>query len=665
MHDRRTRLTTLLVASALACACSSPSDADVRADAGVRADADVAAPHETVDAAVDPGPVPDVTDPSGPDIAESLDAPDLADARDVEPDQPSDLSSDPGADPGPDVQAEADAGPVPCDPDEGPYGQCVGLCGPLTYCESCSCDADLGVCVKKAEYGPHCCLTHADCDDGNPYTDDNCPEPGGPCAYPPCCSICASGVDKTYFLADFDQGVLAPQFVVVDDNDPTDAVTWQLDPTDSHSGAYSLYLGDLTCHTYYTGPLGANCQPVNPLQGAAAVDVRLQSEPFQLGSFYDPCVYALTFWAKFQGEPSWAGYEDQTPGQLRIYVKDGSFKERVFASATATPNNSTDGAWKLFAADLTKYWGKTVRLVFEFDTIDGSTNFYFGAALDDITVRSVPGASQCGGSGFTCPNDGKACTTDVCTTFSNGPGDNGLCGYLKDDPGCQDCPAGFDGECNDGATCEVGHCVAKVCEYTLDVTCCQEVLEGAFQPWTFDEGFGTWSVTDSSSAVVTWHAASTLGADGSGALYFGDPDHPCASDPGGLCPSYDNGQAVHASVSSEVFILLESPAFTWLSFDLWLSTQWDGVPLVDFDNPAALDRLTLSARIGPMLIDLWTSDVIGGSTAGGFETIDVDVEALEGKALSFVFTFDSGDAVANDYGGAVVDNVTLRLACPE
>jgi len=563
---------------------------------------------------------------------------------------------------------------LPCNsPEVDPVAACVGQCGSLSYCQACTCNMGSGACEKETTYGELCCTNAVEhCDDNNPATLDQCPEPGKACIHPPDASICPSGIDKIYFQANFDMGSLA-QFEVFYDNNEEDAVTWQLDAFESHSGAYSLYFGDPTCHTYYNGALGDDCLPLDPVEkDATGVEARIQSEYIELGSATDPCVYALTFWARFEGEPTWPGYEDQTFDQLKIFVKDGSFKDQVFASAVATPNNTTDSDWKLFAADLTKYWGKKVRLVFEFDTVDGSKNFYFGAMLDDIVVRSVPGASQCG-AGLNCPSDGKVCTTDACTVFSNGPGNSGLCAYFKD-PSCEDCVGGLDTDCNAGSTCEVGDCVAKVCEYALDVPCCKNVLEGTVQKWDFDGGAGTWTVVGATSEDVTWHAAPGKGVDATGAMYFGDPTHACVTNPGQLCPSYDNGEPVHASLESDTFILQDSPAYSLLTFDLWLSTEWDGTPANEYDNFLNLDRLSVYVKTGPVLNEVWTSDLIAGSTyvlddegnlGHEFQRIGVDISQYKGKAVSLVFTFDSGEYLENDFEGAYVDNVSLVLACAE
>jgi hypothetical protein len=568
--------------------------------------------------------------------------------------------------------------PVACADQPADYCASNNKCGTLSYCQDCVCNAGANVCEKVAVDAPVCCTSADQCNDDNEATLDECPDLGGPCIYKPNPAICPSGVDKIYFQADFDMGSMA-QFDLFYDNDETDSVTWQLDAYDAHSGAYSMYFGDPRCHTYYNGQLSDDCLPLDPAEmDATGVEARVQTDYIQLGDSESACVYALTFWAKFEGEPTWAGYEANTFDQLKIYVKDGSTKTQIFASAVATDANTTEGDWKLFASDLTPFWGKNIRLIFDFDTVDYSKNFYFGALVDDIVVRSVPGASQCG-SGLNCTSDGKVCTSDACTLFSNVGGGSGLCAYFKD-ANCEDCSGGADSECTSGGSCQVGDCVSKVCEYNLDVPCCQAELAGPISSWDFDAAtLGNWKVTGATSTAATWRAVSGKGVDGSGAVYFGDPNHACTTNPSALCPSYDTGEPVKASLESETFILQDTPAYLLFAFDLWLSTEWDGTTLVDFGKvtPPELkkaDRLTLYVKTGPVLNEVWSSEMIAGSTyvldAEGllgheFRRIGVDISQFRGKAVSFVFAFDSDNALYNDHEGAYVDNVAVLRACAE
>ena len=564
------------------------------------------------------------------------------------------------------------AADVQCTEATDPDGACTGLCGELGYCESCACDMGTHECKLFQETGDACCVTSADCDDDIIATIDTCEQPGEPCLHVFSCGFCPClAIEKIYYHADFDQGSLS-LLEIAYDNDPDDSVGWQIDSTDSANGPYSLYFGDVACHTYYTGALTDDCLPLDDLQqDADAVEGHIRTIDITLGGSEaeDECTYALTFWAKFEGEETWEGLEDATPDQLKIFVMSGTEKTPIFASATQTDKNSTDGEWVQFAADLTAWWGKTIRVSFEFDTNDKVNNFYFGVMLDDIIVRSVPGAGQCA-QNSDCPDDGKKCTEDDCTFFVNGAQDTGLCGYFKPDDDCDDCSD--DADCNMGGDCAAGLCVQEICEFELDIACCAMNLAGPVKKWDFEAGLGSWEVAEASAEDVTWHAVATHGAEDSGALYFGDKDKACPDDASAICPSYDNGEAVSAMVKSEQIVLQDDAAYRMLTFDLWMSTEWDGTPLNEFSNPIKADRLTLFVEASGILTELWTSDMTGGSTyeldelglvAIGWESIHVDVSAFKGQAVRFAFGFDSGEYLENAYEGVYIDNVSLLIDC--
>jgi MYXO-CTERM domain-containing protein len=60
-------------------------------------------------------------------------------------------------------------------------------------CTTDTCPAPGGTCQHAPVQG--CCLTNADCDDQNACTADNCPVPGGQCAFAPISGCCNSNVD--------------------------------------------------------------------------------------------------------------------------------------------------------------------------------------------------------------------------------------------------------------------------------------------------------------------------------------------------------------------------------------------------------------------------------------------------------------------------------------
>jgi len=551
-------------------------------------------------------------------------------------------------------------------PDPDAFCAANQMCGVVSgYCQQCACDGGSGLCGVVSTRGNDCCIDAvADCDDGIDATLNECPVPGGACQFPPCLSCC-QGVSSTFLNANFDQGSLA-QFDVINDNDPNDAVTWRLDGSAPHSGSYAVYFGDPACHTYYTGAVDAFCKPVSLTQeDAKRVRAGLRTKTIALGA----CVYALVFWARFEGEAPWPP-PLQSVDQLKITVTSGSDAPvQVFASASNTDTNSTGGQWRQFVADLTAWTNRSIQITFTFDSVDGNDNLHYGVMLDDIVVRSLADVSPC--TTVTCPADGKQCTSDACTYFTNGAADAaGVCAYLNDDPDCTDCTQ--DSQCA-GAQCMTGTCVEGKCAFGLDEVCCKSVLEGVTQLWDFGAGFGGWTVKDASDTTVAWHEAPGKGVGGTGAVYFGDPDHPCAFEPAAVCPSYDNGLKVKGTLESPSVVLPANAAHQLFVFDLKLSTEWNG-QVGAISNAGGLDRLTLWGRAGNTTTPLWTSDAIGGNTtvlnADGawvseWRRISVDVSMYQGQAVAFGFTFDTGDYNNNDNEGVFLDNVSLVVACAE
>jgi hypothetical protein len=64
---------------------------------------------------------------------------------------------------------------------------CSGGCEALhrwTPCDDCRCNRDYHYCYwEPVEGDEDCCLSDADCDDGDPATQDACPDPGSPCSH--------------------------------------------------------------------------------------------------------------------------------------------------------------------------------------------------------------------------------------------------------------------------------------------------------------------------------------------------------------------------------------------------------------------------------------------------------------------------------------------------
>ena len=545
-----------------------------------------------------------------------------------------------------------------------PDAACDNKCGMMGVCTTCTCNMEAAACEPIEDTGDHCCKTLDDCDDDNPLTTDTCPTPGAACTHVSDPYLCPDAVDTVLLNANFDQGAMMPSFSVSYDNDDQDKVTWQLTSAETHSGAYAVYYGDPECFTYYTGTMEDCMLPDIGEDGTASpVNGILRSEDITLT---ESCVHVLTFWTRFEGEPTWTGMEENMPDQLKVYISEGSERTRVFASALATEDNHTDDAWKFYVADLTGWYGTTVRIEFEFDTYDMADNYHFGVLLDDIQVRTAPSTAGVGPcDAFNpCPDDGDVCTEDGCTFFVNDNTGKGFCAYFKPDPHCEDCVS--DDDCTLGGDCETGTCQANQCSYDVDMACCTAQLEELLLDWNFDTGLGAWTVAGTNSETVGWQVDTDFGADDSPSLYFGDPATDTYVDD---TLGFDGPVG---KVLSEEVIIQGGSAFRMLTFDLWMSTEFDGVPLTSFSNPMGTDRLTLYVEHAGELNEVWSSDEIGGSTylldedgaiIHEFRSYGADVTPWAGKAVRFVFEFDANDAENNDFGGVYLDNVELQVAC--
>jgi hypothetical protein len=139
-----------------------------------------------------------------------------------------------------------------CSDEPFPHDACAEQCGELDACERCICDDPSGDCVVWSRLGTGCCLEDADCDDHDVTTSEFCPSPGASCVYDCVSCHCSLAVNTVFFTADFDQNGLAP-FEHAPGVDPDEAVGWRVGSYDAHSGAFSLYFGDPSCMTYYTG----------------------------------------------------------------------------------------------------------------------------------------------------------------------------------------------------------------------------------------------------------------------------------------------------------------------------------------------------------------------------------------------------------------------------
>ena len=159
----------------------------------------------------------------------------------------------------------------------------------------------------------------------------------------------------------------------------------------------------------------------------------------------------------------------------------------------------------------------------------------------------------------------------------------------------------------------------------------------------FDGDDAAMSVEKLADSTATWTVTARRAASGTASLYFGDPS------------------AVTYGVGTRAAARAVSPPLTgptgvpWvLTFDLWLDTE--ETPAFDYLRVLADDG-------GGQPVELWHSDLIGGTTFGESLPITVALGARSAAGVRLVFEFDSVDGIINDFEGAYLDAVRVATGC--
>ncbi|MFT7621211.1 MAG: hypothetical protein ACI9WU_000372 [Myxococcota bacterium] len=288
-----------------------------------------------------------------------------------------------------------------------------GCCKPGQTCDDgdpCTLDAcalagPSGQCSNTPLSG--CCSKHEDCDDGNVCSEDLCV--AGSCqTVPICCadaatcatgdpdcteSACLDGVCKVSL--DIQPGCCTDQkqhssfsggtwqgWVETEETNPFDGVGWSPVGAPAWTPTGSMHYGNAGGDTYDTG---------SPHAGA------VESPAFVLPST------ALS-WLDFHvlldneysnGDSNALQWDRLTVSVYRVDQPDQELL--VWDSGDGSPawwaedqfGNRSPQWTGISKIDLTPMKGRTVRLRFRFDTIDGDANSYGGAWIDDVTVTST------------------------------------------------------------------------------------------------------------------------------------------------------------------------------------------------------------------------------------------------------------------------------------
>jgi len=219
-------------------------------------------------------------------------------------------------------------------------------------------------------------------------------------------------------------------------------ILWTLSSKRSVSGSTSLYFGDPKTHVY------ANDKHVKA--SATTADMLVPS--------YKDADPELSFWLWLATE------ESDDYDYLKVEITEGGKTKQVWHSKSI--GNSTFNIWKNVTVPLKAYAGKTVKIVFTFDSIDGMVNAFEGAYIDDIAMKT-----GCCGSTSDC-NDGNACSTDTCAPKAKGG--NPVCSYAVKKECCNSAA-----DCNDGKACTVDICSGKggKCTHSAKPGCCKSTAD--------------------------------------------------------------------------------------------------------------------------------------------------------------------------------------------
>lgn len=544
------------------------------------------------------------------------------------PDVASDVTNTPG-----DEVADADADDAEALPDIGVTAcETVFDCAHLAQCcLDVACEA--GVCMPR--YVPSCCTIAGPCAVSTPQHTGTCE---ATCIAQGCVASLALGGDRCdetiWQLDPSTERELAIFDAVVD------RVTWHRSRLRPFAGEPSWRAGDVLCPSYHTGLTAASCAP--PEADGGAVDVAFETPAIALPADA-PALVEVWLFADL---PESDGLTTPLDGlTLELITASGGW---LTLWSTRTQPVAL-GAWTPVLVDVSRWAGQEVHLRFRFDTLDGRDNHHEGVSLGRLRVRTA------------CTADRAAADRSRCEVASltavQGVSD-AIAVFAPPDPGraCQLCAS--DAACPRSDTCDVARCADGICvtERELTPTCCtpdarwpgdgsfegplDAALEGEHDGWSVGPG---WSVSGLRSLA------------GESALHFGLPDG------SGLAPP---GERAEGAILSPV-VRVHEDAPRW-AFSVWLSTEWDLAP--SGDNPAGLDLLEaivlpeVPVALAPFAV--WDSRALGGTTAGDWVEVVIDLTPFRGHDVRLGWRFSTGDADNNAHEGAYLDQVTVHRACP-
>jgi hypothetical protein len=305
-----------------------------------------------------------------------------------------------------------------------------GICtdGACTYANSCcksndDCKSD-NLCITSSCSGTKCsfsekkgcCMGAGDCDDGNPCTVDICPSAGGDCQHSPVAGCCLSSSDCNDNDKCTDDLCIANKcknnnLCCKVDGDCADGETKCTVDTCGSDGV---------CKHTQTGAQGC-CEPFainddfekgaggwkftnsgGPTKGWQVVGNALLSKSPKGALYYGDPAAGNYNWGTNNGQatsPSFlvpSGKKSELVFQLHmdtesgttydkliVYVVDGGQKNTIW---TKSSSGFGTKKWIEVKSDLSKYAGKSVQVLFDFNTTDSVANSTKGVFVDDFQV---------------------------------------------------------------------------------------------------------------------------------------------------------------------------------------------------------------------------------------------------------------------------------------
>ncbi|MBM4370364.1 MAG: immune inhibitor A [Deltaproteobacteria bacterium] len=298
-------------------------------------------------------------------------------------------------------------------------------------CTEDSCPGVESLCVflPKAD----CCLTDADCADAEACTVDDCPAAGASCVNQwVCCAVdgdCDDGDDlctsdscagaTCQFVPTGAPGCCSPE-VWAETFETGGGWTftggdttyfWHVGTSKPHDGTKSLHYGNLTGSSYGNSQDGTALSP-----------------PIPLGSKTNQSL-KLWVWYDTEANLDWC----------RLFVVHSGGETQL-----AEYTGHGQAFWEQLTYPVGAWASQTVRLKLQFHT-DGSVT-YPGVWVDGITITQV-----CCAGNADC-NDQDPCTTDACTA--------GVCTFTPVGGCCS-----TDEECDDSDPCTEDTCFQGACDY--------------------------------------------------------------------------------------------------------------------------------------------------------------------------------------------------------